>query len=135
MHEALDAQFVEKRLHLLAHFEHELEIGEEDEGLAVGHADEMFDPMDEAGLVAGVARVGHFAGDEDLHLPLVIEGRAGLDEFGLLAADLAGEVVQGRRRGRAGFGNLGLIGRNGHGQSRAGHDDGGVRPKESLRAG
>jgi hypothetical protein len=38
---------------LLAHFQHELEIGEEHEGLAVGHAHEMFDPMDQAGLVGG----------------------------------------------------------------------------------
>ena len=57
--------------------------------------DKMLDPMDQAGLICRVARVGHFARDEEFHLPLVIKGRTGLQQHGLLPADLAGEIEQG----------------------------------------
>ena len=77
-----------------ADFLHELEVGEQDEGLAVGELDEMLDPVDERVAIAFGARVGHLADDVELHLALVIEGRADLQQRGRLGADAMGEVVQ-----------------------------------------
>ena len=41
---------------------------------------EMLDPVDEGVAVSFVARVGHLSDHEELHLPLVIEGRADLEQ-------------------------------------------------------
>ena len=92
LHEARDAQFVEKRLHPLAELLHELVIGEQHERLAVGLLHEMADPMFERVGVTGFARVGHFFGDEQFHLPLVIERRADLELRGGFRADALDEI-------------------------------------------
>ena len=41
----LDSQFVEKRFHFLADFQHQFEIREKNKCLSASHANEMFDPM------------------------------------------------------------------------------------------
>ena len=56
--------------------------------------DEMLDPMNAARRDIRVARVGHFARHEQLHLLLVIERRADLQLRGGFGADAMGEVVQ-----------------------------------------
>jgi len=52
----------------------------------------MGNPVFERIGVTGFARVGHFAGDEQFHLPLVIERRADLELGGGFRADAADEV-------------------------------------------
>src|SRR4051812_986509 len=70
---AAQAEFFEKRFHHLRYLKHQLEIGEENKGLAVSHLDKMFDPMNEGIAITGLAWVGHLRHDKNLHLLLVIE--------------------------------------------------------------
>ena len=105
------AQLVEKRLHALAQLPHQLVIGEQHERLAMGLLHEMRDPMFERVGVTGFARVGHLFGDEQFHLPPVIERRADLKFRCRLGSDAFGEIIQSRLR-------FGICG-----QRRAGHDD------------
>jgi hypothetical protein len=51
----------------------------------------MPDPMDQRVAITGLARVGHFFGDEQFHLPRVIERRADLQHRGGFAADAFSE--------------------------------------------
>ncbi len=96
--ETFQPQLVEERLHQLAHVAHQFKVGEQHEGFAVGHFHEVFDPMNERVAIAGVARVGHFVGDEQFHLSLVIEWRADLKERGFFRADAMGKVIHARLR-------------------------------------
>ena len=59
----------------------------------------MFDPLHERVPIPVLRRLGHLAGDVNLHLALVVERRADLQFRRPFAADAAGEVQQGRRPG------------------------------------
>ena len=85
--------------HARAEFLHEPVAGEQHKRLAVGLPHEVLDPMFERIGVSGRARVGHFLRDENLHLALVIEGRADLELRGRLGADSLHEIFQRRSRG------------------------------------
>ena len=89
--------------------------------------------------VTSLARVGHFFGDEQFHLPLVIKRRADLQKCRRLAADSFRKIVQRRRRrardeSRGPFPalvfRLSTLGLGFHGQSGTGHDDARVALKQ-----
>ncbi len=108
---ALDEEFVVEVIEPLAHGGseggHGAVAGEEDEGAALRFLDEVLDPLGEGGVVAGVARVGHFARDEEAHLLFVVERAADLQAGDVLGADAFAEVAE-----------LGVAG----GEGGAGHD-------------
>jgi hypothetical protein len=72
---------------------HELVIGEQHERLAVGLLHEMPDPMFERVGVTGLARVGHLFGNEQFHLPLVIERCADLQFCRRFGSDSASKII------------------------------------------
>ena len=94
MHKTLDAELVEKRLHLPADFLHQLEVGEQDERFAVGQFHKVFDPVNQRVRVTGLARVGHFVRDKYFHLLLVIERRTHLQRDRPLGANALDEILQ-----------------------------------------
>ena len=83
---------VEKWFHPPGEFLHQFVVGEQHERLAVGLFYEMPDPMFQRVGVTGLARVWHFLGDKNLHLPLVIKRCADLKLRGGFGADAAGEI-------------------------------------------
>src|SRR3982751_1494975 len=58
-------------------------IGEQDKSVTIGLPNKMFDPVRERVFVLGIARIRHFADDEDFHLLSKIKWTAELDRFGL----------------------------------------------------
>ena len=142
LHETSDAHFVEERLHPFAHFLHQPGVGEQHESRAVSDFHEVLDPIHERVAKAVLARVGHLADHEELHLPLIIEGRADLEHGGRFGADAFGEVKQGRRAAGLPLARAGHVGgrRSEVGGRRrllclgrqcgAGHHDGGVGAEE-----
>src|SRR3982751_4333841 len=61
-------------------------IGEQDKSVTIGLPNKMFDPVRERVFVLGIARIRHFADDEDFHLLSKIKWTAELDRFGLSRA-------------------------------------------------
>ena len=104
----------------------------------MGHPDEMPDPLDQDGRVAGIARVWNLRDHVNLHLALVIKRGSGLQPRGGLPADPPDEIVQpempSRTHGRdrallLGDGGVGVeIGREGG----AGHDDRGLGAEKTA---
>ena len=104
LHETCDAQLVEKRLHRArATSCISLKLVNSTNALPCVIVDEMLDPMNQRVAITGLARVGHFFGDEQFHLPLVIERRADLQLRRGFRADALDEIIQ-RRNARLAVG-------------------------------
>ncbi len=68
--------------------------GEKDESAPLAHLHVLADPFGERLFVAGVARVGHLAGNVELHLPGVVKRAADLLGLGVFRADPPPEVAE-----------------------------------------
>src|SRR6266404_1929553 len=98
--------------------------------------DEMLDPMDQGIAVALIARIRHLADDKELHLALVIERGADLQQSCDLGSDAFCEIRKSQVRVRTGHVASLLVLRASslllpgtwrrvcaHGERRAGHYD------------
>ena len=94
LHEQIHFSAGEKILHLQRQLLHRAITGEEHKRAPIGVLDEARHPFRERRAVAVVARVGHLADDEQLHLLLEIKRAAELERLGLVRADPSPKISQ-----------------------------------------